>query len=91
LQLFCGSQSYAQQPDIDAGAAAKAATGLKPLTHDPIDSPGPKAIGTFITFDAPGAGTGILQGTYPSSINPEGEITGTYYDINFVASRLLPG
>jgi len=35
LQLFCGSQSYGQQPDIDAAAAAKAAAGLEALTHGP--------------------------------------------------------
>jgi hypothetical protein len=50
---------------MDAAAAAKAAAGLQALTHDPIDSPDPKAVGTFITFDAPGAGTGFFQGTFP--------------------------
>ena len=35
---------------------------------------------TFTTFDAPGAGTGSYQGTYPFAINPEGAITGLYVD-----------
>ena len=70
LQLFCGSQLYGQQPDIEAAAGAKAAGGLEALTRGPIDSPGPKAVGTFITFDYPGT----FGGTSPSSINPEGKI-----------------
>lgn len=32
--------------------------------------------GTFNTFDAPGAGKGVLQGTTPQSINSAGAITG---------------
>src|SRR5438309_8530913 len=71
LQLFCGSQLYGQQADIDAAAAAKAAAGREALTHAPIHSPGPKAVGTFITFDVPGA----FQGTFPSSISQAGAIT----------------
>ena len=34
--------------------------------------------GTIITFDAPGAGTSPFDGTYPSSVNPSGAITGDY-------------
>jgi len=89
LQLFCGSQSYAQHPDIDAAVAAKAAAGLQALTHGPVDSPGPKAVGTFITFDAPGAGSGFFQGTYPYSINQEGRITGAYIDANSMGHGFL--
>ena len=33
----------------------------------------------FILFDAPGAGTGAGQGTYPLAINPRGVIAGGYY------------
>jgi hypothetical protein len=36
--------------------------------------------GAITTFDAPGAGTGALQGTYPFAISPVGEITGFYFD-----------
>jgi probable HAF family extracellular repeat protein len=81
VQLFCGAQLYGQQPDIDAAAAAKAAGGLEALTHGPVDSPGPKAVGTFITFDYPGT----FGGTSPSSVNPEGKITGSYIDANSIA------
>ena len=85
LQLFCSSQLYGQQADIDAAAAAKAAAGREALTHAPIHSPGPKAAGTFVTFDAPGA----FQGTFPSSISQAGAITGYYYDANFVPHGFL--
>ena len=34
--------------------------------------------GTFTVFDAPGAGTGMLQGTMGTSINDAGEIAGIY-------------
>jgi hypothetical protein len=37
---------------------------------------------TFITFVAPGAGTGMLQGTVSIAINAEGVVTGFYYDAN---------
>ena len=40
--------------------------------------------GTFITYDAPGAGTGAGQGTLPESNNTPGAITGQYIDGNFV-------
>jgi len=39
--------------------------------------------GTFTTFDAPGAGTGDVQGTWTttfSALNPEGAISGWYID-----------
>jgi hypothetical protein len=86
LQLFCSSHLYGQQVDLDAAAAAKALTGREALTHAPIDSQGPKAVGTFITFDVPGAGT---TGTLPSGMNAEGVITGTYYDVNAVGHGFL--
>src|SRR2546421_495539 len=35
---------------------------------------------TFTTFDAPGAGTGPGQGTFPNAINPVGAIGGDYLD-----------
>src|SRR6476620_7592992 len=47
---------------------------------------------TITTFDAPGAGTGPLQGTYATNINPSGTIIGFSRDANnarhgFVRSR----
>ena len=35
----------------------------------------PGNAGTFLTFDAPGAGTGPHQGTIPFTLNPRGTIT----------------
>jgi hypothetical protein len=80
LLLAVGLQLYAQQADIDAAAAAKARAGREALTHAPIDFQAPKAVGTFITFDAPGAGTGI---------NPAGVIMGLYIDANNVYHGFL--
>src|SRR4029453_9261896 len=47
---------------------------------------------TITTFDAPGGGTGALQGTYATNINPSGTIIGFSRDANdvrhgFVRSR----
>jgi hypothetical protein len=41
--------------------------------------------GTITTFDAPGAGTGPFQGTFPFNINPAGTIAGDYTDASGVA------
>lgn len=38
------------------------------------------AKGTITTFDAPGGGTGAIQGTVPLSLNPERAVTGFYLD-----------
>jgi hypothetical protein len=37
---------------------------------------------TFTTFNAPGAGTGMLEGTLPLGINAAGDIAGMYADKN---------
>jgi hypothetical protein len=87
--LFATALSEAQQADLDAAAAAKARAGREALIHAPIDSQAPKAVGIFITFDAPGAGTGFFQGTFPASINPAGAITGNSVDVNLVAHGFL--
>jgi hypothetical protein len=83
LQLFCGLQLYAQQADLRAAAAAKAAAGRVALTHKTSHASG--AIGTFTTFDVPGA----VNGTFPNSINPAGMITGAYNDANFLSHGFL--
>src|SRR5437868_6660354 len=44
---------------------------------------------TFTTFDAPGAGTGPGQGTFATSLNPAGAITGYYADANLVFHGFL--
>jgi hypothetical protein len=77
-------KSQAQHIDLNAVAEAKAQAGREALSHPATDPPGPKAAGTFITFDAPGAGTGFGQGTSPASINQAGDITGDYADANGV-------
>jgi hypothetical protein len=38
--------------------------------------------GGFVTFDAPGAGTGAGQGTRPSTNNLEGVVVGWFVDAN---------
>lgn len=40
--------------------------------------------GKFVSFDAPGAGTGQLYGTIPLGVNVKGEIVGYYTDSNLV-------
>jgi len=47
------------------------------------------ADGTISTFDAPGAGTGQFQGTFPSAINNAGAIAGTVVDSSNVAHGFL--
>jgi hypothetical protein len=37
---------------------------------------------TFATFNAPGAGTGLNEGTFPASINTAGDVAGMYFDAN---------
>jgi hypothetical protein len=44
---------------------------------------------TFTSFDAPGAGTGIDQGTFPVAINSEGVIAGYYFDNSQVSHGFL--
>ena len=54
-----------------------------------------KADGSFTSFDAPGAASGgRSQGTFPTGIDPAGEITGTYVeyvDGKFVSHGFLRG
>jgi hypothetical protein len=42
----------------------------------------PAAAQSITTFDAPGAGTGPLQGTYATNLNPSGAIIGFSRDAN---------
>src|SRR6516225_1275669 len=43
----------------------------------------------IITFDAPDAGTGEYQGTYPQGLNASGEIVGFSLDVNYVLHAFL--
>lgn len=47
--------------------------------------------GTITIFDAPGAGTGLFQGTTATSINPAGTITGYYADATFATHGFVRG
>ena len=52
----------------------------------------PMSAQTVITFDAPGAGTGAFQGTYPFNVDPSGTIIGRTIDAGnvrhgFIRSR----
>jgi len=47
------------------------------------------SVGTFTVFDAPGAGTSVLEGTGSISINAAGDVTGIYLDGNHVAHGFL--
>jgi len=40
------------------------------------------ATGTITAIDAPNAGSGKNQGTFPASINAGGDIAGMYFDAN---------
>jgi hypothetical protein len=42
------------------------------------------ASGSVTTFEAPGAGKGMMQGTVSFSINPAGAVAGTYIDSSYV-------
>ena len=44
---------------------------------------------TITTFDAPGAGTGQFQGTFPTAISPAGVIAGYYLDANNIPQGFL--
>ena len=55
------------------------------IYHGYLRSPG----GTFIDFDAPGAGKGYTQGIFPIGLNDSGVITGFYLDSNNVYHGLL--
>jgi len=45
--------------------------------------------GAITTFDAPGAGTGAFQGTFPEGINRAGRIAGEYVDASNVSHGFL--
>jgi hypothetical protein len=83
--FFCGAQVCAQQTDLRAAAAAKAAAGREARAHAAVSVPRASGVGTFTTFNAPGA----VNGTFPSSINPAGAITGSSNDANLVGHGFL--
>ena len=88
LQLLCGLQVYAEQPDLGAVAAPKAAAGREALLSHGA-SRASDSVGTLTPFDAPGAGAGPYQGTWSLAINPWGTTTGFYFDGASVAHGFL--
>jgi len=90
LQLFCSLPSYAQQADLGAAAAAKAAAGREARSLGAsVASAHVGPAGTFTTFDAPGAALVPFSGTAPTSINPAGTITGSYIDASSLGHGFL--
>jgi hypothetical protein len=85
--MLAPAVSGAQQVDLKAAVAAKAAAGQEARAHTTPDAA--NSVGTFISFDVPGAGTGFTQGTYPFSINPAGTISGVFIDANFLYHGFL--
>lgn len=67
-------------PPLQGKPASVANLGLQ--SYGPqADSAGNAArAGDFVPFDAPGAGTGVNEGTYAFAINPMGAIAGYYID-----------
>lgn len=67
------------------GAIAGTFTDANGIFHGFLRGPE----GKFVTFDAPGAGASTYQGTgcysdCPVGLNDSGELTGSYYDVNYV-------
>jgi hypothetical protein len=69
--------------------AAKAAAGRVARSHFAVAVPRSKAVGSFLTFDAPGASNSTRSGTFPTAISASGVITGTYDDANSLSHAFL--
>jgi len=67
--------------------SAGAHGGILNFDNTPLGSPPP----AIITFDAPGAGTGPLQGTEPAAINQAGKIVGSFSTPSFVFRGFIRG
>jgi uncharacterized membrane protein len=84
-----GSQGQGTYPEAinDAGAVTGQYIDSNDVQHGFVRAPH----GKFTYFDAPGAGTatGSYEGTIPLAINAAGEITGAYFDSNYVLHAFL--
>jgi hypothetical protein len=85
---------YAHDPRLTHPLQGKPASvaNLGLQSHERQADPAANAAaksGEFVTFDAPGAGAGVDDGTYAFSINPAGTIAGWYIDANFVFHGFL--
>ena len=73
--ILWGSQLWAQDQRTPMGVAARAVAAKAAAQRDAtLTPPPPTAVGTFVTFDVPGA----VNGTSPASINNSGAIAGSY-------------
>src|SRR5215813_8534616 len=53
------------------------------VADTPAEHPGQQrhqSLSGFVSFDAPGAGTGLSQGTFPNGVTQTGAVTGWYVD-----------
>jgi uncharacterized membrane protein len=92
VSLMCGSAVAQQRCGLPAlsrgcfgpGVAPRSPFWASPTSgaSQPTAKPTTKYI--FKTFDVPGAGTGVLQGTVPTGILPDGTIAGAVYDSSYV-------
>jgi hypothetical protein len=84
-----GSQYQGTYPEAinDAGAVTGEYIDSNDVQHGFVRAPD----GRITKFDAPDAGTtpGSYEGTIPLSINAAGEITGAYFDSNYVLHAFL--
>jgi len=81
-----GQGTYAEAIN-NAGAVTGQYIDSNDVQHGFVRAPN----GTITTFDAPDAGTatGSYEGTIPLAINAAGEITGAYFDSNYVLHAFL--
>lgn len=84
-----GSQAQGTYAEAinDAGWVTGEYTDSNDVQHGFVRAPD----GKFTYFDAPGAGSamGSYEGTIPLAINARGEITGAYFDSNYVLHGFL--
>jgi hypothetical protein len=73
---------------LPMSALAAPITDTKP-TFTKFDSTGSMGTGDILKLNAPGAGTGNLQGTHVSGINKSNAITGYYVDSSGIAHGFI--
>jgi hypothetical protein len=81
--MLAPAVSEAQQVNLKAAVEAKVAAGKTASARTTPDAA--SSVGTFISFDVPGA----VNGTFPYSIDPAGAIAGIYFDANFIGHGFI--
>jgi len=79
MLLGTGALSMNDQGDITGAYLTAPSLTVPNLSHGFVRI---AATGMISGFDAPGAGTGRNQGTFPASINAGGDVAGMYADAN---------